>query len=188
MFQQNLFEEAQGPQSIQLVTDFITEAEESGYLDLFRTIQWQKVEMHGVVAKRRVAHFGLDYTYTKRSVNQTLPAPIGMQSLTERAAKLIHRQAEDIKEILVSYYPEGAGIGWHRDAEVFGDAIVGVSFLSDCTMKFKNPESSEVFKLFIPRRSAYVLSGDARWKWKHSITRHEEDRYSVTFRTLRSNG
>jgi alkylated DNA repair dioxygenase AlkB len=28
--------------------------------------------------------------------------------------------------VLVSYYPSGATIGWHRDAPVFGD-VVGVS-------------------------------------------------------------
>jgi alkylated DNA repair protein (DNA oxidative demethylase) len=34
-------------------------------------------------------------------------------------------------------------------------------------------------------RSAYVLSGAARWSWQHSIPPAKELRYSVTFRTLR---
>jgi alkylated DNA repair protein (DNA oxidative demethylase) len=34
-------------------------------------------------------------------------------------------------------------------------------------------------------RSAYVLSGKARWSWQHSIPPGKELRYSVTFRTLR---
>ena len=34
-------------------------------------------------------------------------------------------------------------------------------------------------------RSAYVLSGKARWSWQHSIPAAKDLRYSVTFRTLR---
>jgi alkylated DNA repair dioxygenase AlkB len=34
-------------------------------------------------------------------------------------------------------------------------------------------------------RSAYVLSGRARWSWQHSIPATNELRYSVTFRTLK---
>jgi alkylated DNA repair dioxygenase AlkB len=33
-------------------------------------------------------------------------------------------------------------------------------------------------------RSAYLLRGDARWDWQHSIPPVDELRYSVTFRTL----
>jgi DNA oxidative demethylase len=34
-------------------------------------------------------------------------------------------------------------------------------------------------------RSAYVLSGKARWSWQHSIPSTKDLRYSVTFRTLK---
>jgi alkylated DNA repair dioxygenase AlkB len=30
-----------------------------------------------------------------------------------------------------------------------------------------------------------VLAGEARWKWQHSIPPTKEERYSITFRTLR---
>jgi alkylated DNA repair dioxygenase AlkB len=184
VYQQSLFNEKHSPEHIKLIPDFISAEEERDLLNNFKTINWQKINMHGVTAKRRVAHFGLDYTYTKRSVTKTIKAPKWLDSLTARAAKLISKKASDLKEILVTYYPKGSGIGWHKDAEVFGDAVIGVSLLSDCTMKFKNLETQEVYKLFIPRRSAYIFSGDARWNWHHSISSHEHDRYSVTFRTL----
>jgi DNA oxidative demethylase len=184
MYQQDFFAHLYAPKSIVLVEDFINQAEENRFLQHFRTLQWQKIKMQGVIAKRQVVHFGLDYTYSKRSVRSTRPAPKWLNPLTEKAAKLIDKSIADIKEILVTHYPAGAGIGWHKDAEVFGDAVVGVSFLSECIMKFKNPESSAVYKLLIPPRSAYVFSGDARWKWQHSISTHSQDRYSITFRTL----
>jgi alkylated DNA repair dioxygenase AlkB len=34
-------------------------------------------------------------------------------------------------------------------------------------------------------RSAYVLQGDVRWHWQHSIPATPGERYSVTFRSLR---
>jgi alkylated DNA repair dioxygenase AlkB len=33
-------------------------------------------------------------------------------------------------------------------------------------------------------RSAYLLSGPARWVWEHSLPPLEAHRYSITFRTL----
>lgn len=185
MEQQSFFADSNQLKEISLHRDFIDESEEASLIKKFEKLPWEKIKMHGVIAKRRVVHFGLGYTYSKRAVHQTDPAPKWLDEIIERAAKLIHRSADDIKEILITHYPAGSGIGWHRDAEVFGDAIIGVSFLSDCIMKFKNPDNNEIFKLSIPRRSAYVFSGKARWEWYHSITSHREDRYSITFRTLK---
>jgi alkylated DNA repair dioxygenase AlkB len=43
----------------------------------------------------------------------------------------------------------------------------------------------EVAAIELEPRSAYVLSGKARWSWQHSIPSTRELRYSVTFRTLK---
>jgi alkylated DNA repair dioxygenase AlkB len=34
-------------------------------------------------------------------------------------------------------------------------------------------------------RSAYLLSGKARWSWQHSLPAARALRYSITFRTLK---
>jgi hypothetical protein len=39
--------------------------------------------------------------------------------------------------------------------------------------------------LTLAPRSAYLLDGAARWQWQHAIHPGREERYSVTFRTLR---
>jgi alkylated DNA repair dioxygenase AlkB len=46
-------------------------------------------------------------------------------------------------------------------------------------------EAREVAEVVLVPGSAYVLKGKARWSWQHSIPPVKEDRYSVTFRTLR---
>jgi hypothetical protein len=37
----------------------------------------------------------------------------------------------------------------------------------------------------LPPRSLYLLSGDVRWEWEHSIAPMAQQRRSITFRTLR---
>jgi alkylated DNA repair dioxygenase AlkB len=43
----------------------------------------------------------------------------------------------------------------------------------------------ERVNLILEPRSAYFLSGPARYEWEHSIPQMEALRYSITFRTLR---
>jgi alkylated DNA repair dioxygenase AlkB len=105
----------------------------------------------------------------------------------ERSAALIERDPADLAQILVSRYPEGAGIGWHRDAPTFGSRIVGVSLAGTSRMRFQRTIEGEreTSAVDLPPRSAYVLSGKARWSWQHSIPATKALRYSVTFRTLK---
>jgi alkylated DNA repair dioxygenase AlkB len=42
-----------------------------------------------------------------------------------------------------------------------------------------------VWEVLLEPRSAYALTGAARWSWQHSIPATKELRYSITFRTLR---
>jgi alkylated DNA repair dioxygenase AlkB len=99
----------------------------------------------------------------------------------------MERDPEDLVQILLSRYPAGAGIGWHRDAPMFGSHIAGVSLGAPSRMRFQRSIRSErqVAAIDLAPRSAYVLSGKARWSWQHSIPATKDLRYSVTFRTLK---
>jgi alkylated DNA repair dioxygenase AlkB len=46
------------------------------------------------------------------------------------------------------------------------------------------PGRTHVLSLELAPRSAYVLRGDVRWRWQHSIPATRALRYSLTFRTL----
>jgi alkylated DNA repair dioxygenase AlkB len=46
-------------------------------------------------------------------------------------------------------------------------------------------DAREVFEIGLEPRSGYVLADEVRWKWQHSIPATREERYSITFRTLR---
>jgi alkylated DNA repair dioxygenase AlkB len=93
-----------------------------------------------------------------------------------------------LAQILVTRYPPGATIGWHRDAPMFGPTVVGVSFLSSCRIRFQRQHEGrrQVFEVDLQPRSGYILGGAVRSAWQHSIPPTKSLRYSITFRTLRN--
>lgn len=105
--------------------------------------------------------------------------------LRRRAGDLAGVAPERLAEMLVTEYRPGAGIGWHRDAPVFGE-VVGISLGGACRFRFRRDTEADrqTFELALEPRSAYVLAGAARWQWQHSIPPVRELRYSVTFRAV----
>jgi len=175
------------PEGLTYLEDFVTAGEERSLLAVLEALDFRAVVMRGQAARRTVRHFGLDYDYEAGELVPADPLPEALEWLRERCAALIEREPADLAQILVSRYPEGAGIGWHRDAPMFGSRIAGVSLLSPCRMRFqrtvKGERETEAVEL--APRSAYVLSGKARWSWQHSIPAAKALRYSITFRTLK---
>lgn len=173
------------PEGFRYIKNFITEDEEIKILRAIKKLEWQEVRMHGVIAKRRVFHFGLDYEYNSRTLTPTLPAPPFLRALLQKAAEALKVAADELAEILISYYPPGAPIGWHRDSPHF-EKLLGVSLASSCLMKFRLMSDDETlhYKQILERRSAYIMQGEARWKWQHHIPAVKEERFSITFRTL----
>jgi alkylated DNA repair dioxygenase AlkB len=169
------------------IEEFVTEDEERDLLGVLERLDYQEVTMHGQTARRTVRMFGLDYDYSSRDVVPTDPLPEEMLWLRERAAALIEREPDDLAQILISRYPPGAGIGRHRDAPMFGSKIAGVSLRAPARMRFQRTVKGEreVEAIELAPRSAYVLSGPARWSWQHTIPATKDLRYSITFRTLR---
>jgi alkylated DNA repair protein (DNA oxidative demethylase) len=69
---------------------------------------------------------------------------------------------------------------------MFGPKVIGVSLLSPCEMRFqrRGADLRRTYRLQLEARSAYALTGTARWSWQHSIPSTPALRYSVTFRTF----
>jgi alkylated DNA repair protein (DNA oxidative demethylase) len=169
------------------VEDFISVEEERELLGFIETLDFRPVVMRGQAAKRTVRHFGLDYDYESGELVAADPLPAPLTALRGRCAALIERERSDLVQILVSRYPPGAGIGWHRDAPMFGSKIAGVSLGAPCRMRFQRTVAGarRVAECDLAPRSAYVLTGAARWSWQHSIPATKALRYSITFRTLK---
>jgi alkylated DNA repair dioxygenase AlkB len=174
------------PEGLLYVPDFLTGGEEEQLIEEFRRLEFREFSMHGVVAKRRVLHFGLLYGYESWKLTEGPPIPDYLVPIRERCAGLAGVEPEQLPEALLTEYRTGAGIGWHRDAPMFG-TVVGLSLAGTCRMRFQRGKGGDrqTAEVLLEPRSAYVLSGPARTEWQHSIPATKELRYSITFRTLR---
>jgi alkylated DNA repair dioxygenase AlkB len=144
-------------------------------------------EFHGYRGNRRVVNFGLKYDFSRRSVQRAEDMPSFLDDLLNRAASFAGCEKDAFRQVGVNEYRAGAGIGWHKDKPEFG-IIVGVSLLAPSTMRFRRRHNKEWIRIShtLKPRSIYILSGEARKDWEHSIPPLDALRYSITFRTLSS--
>lgn len=171
---------------------FLSAAEESALVHAIEKVEFAAFEMRGVVAKRRVAFYGRHYDESR---GPERPIPEFMFPIRDRLAEWAGLEPSAFAMALINEYSVGAPIGWHRDAPQY-DMIAGVSLLSSARMKLRPYVSpKDVPNLKGPRkttheielmpRSAYLISGEARQAYEHSIPPATALRYSLTFRTLR---
>jgi len=172
--------------------DVITVEEESALLDEVTALAFRPFMFRGIEARRRVAAFGVGYSFDRQALTEAPPLPAFLLPLAARVAPLGGVAVGDIAEALVTDYSPGAGIGWHRDAPPF-DVIIGVSLLAPCLFRLRpyvppgrsRRGQGKPLSLTVAARSAYVLSGSARSDWEHHIPQGVTRRVSITFRTLR---
>jgi hypothetical protein len=75
--------------------------------------------------------------------------------------------------ILVQAYPPKASFMSHYDSKFrWGETVVGVCLGAPCEMLFTpNDKSLPNVRVWLPRRSIYVMAGDSRRLWKHGLFR-----------------
>jgi alkylated DNA repair protein (DNA oxidative demethylase) len=175
------------PAGLRYVPEVLDEDEEGELLAVLAGLDYSTVVLRGQAARRVVRHYGWDYGYESRALAPADPLPAALEPVRARAAALIERTPADLAEVLVTRYPPGAGIGWHRDAPMFGPEVVGVSLAAEARMRFQRRRGGEreTSELVLAPRSAYVLAGAARSAWQHSLPALKAERYSITFRTVR---
>ena len=180
---------AEEPEGLVLRPELLTAGEEAELLERLAALRFDPIVMHGQAARRTARHYGLGYDYETRSPQPGEPIPDWLLPVRRRAAELAGEAPEALVEILVQRYPPGATIGWHRDAPAFG-TVIGVSLGGSARLRFQRGkgERRRVWEVALEPRSGYVLAGEARRSWQHSIPPARELRHSITFRTLRSPG
>lgn len=176
----------EAPEGLRYLPDFLSEEEERALADALARLEFKEIHMHGVVAKRTVVHYGWDYGYESWRITPAPPMPRFLLPLRDRCAGMAGLEPCALEEVLVSRYPPGASIGWHRDAPMFGPVVIGVSLLGAARMRFRRKVGGELVTsaLELAPRSAYVLAGPARTVWQHTLSPVKSLRYSLSFRTV----
>ena len=185
--QPSLFDDPALPGGLVYRAGFLSQAEETALADEVAQLPFQAFEFHGFLGNRRTVSFGWRYAFDGSGLHEAEPMPDFLLPLRDRAAALAGLEPDLFAHVLVTEYAPGAGIGWHKDRSVF-DQVVGVSLLAPARLRFRRKKDAgwERFSLEAAPGSAYLLSGEIRSEWEHSIPAMEALRYSITFRTLRA--
>jgi alkylated DNA repair dioxygenase AlkB len=180
-----LFNRTFGPEGLRYQPDFISEDEEKHLIARIRALPLAPVQFGAYEGKRRVASFGWRYDYSQRKLEQAEELPTWIAPLIARIEPFAGLQSQAVRQVLCTEYDRGVGIGWHRDKPHF-DEIFGLSLASACKFRFrrKTGEKWERFTLEAQPRSLYMMSGESRRIWEHSIPPVDARRYSITFRTM----
>lgn len=174
------------PEGFRYRSDVLTETEEQALVLAIERLDLAPFEFQGFLGKRRVTSFGWRYDFNGGGLQKIEDMPAFLCQVRRAAAELAELPETALEQVLVTEYPPGAVIGWHKDRSVFGD-VVGISLLAECRFRFRRKARAgwERRSLLLEPRSAYLLRGPSRTEWEHSIPAVESLRYSITFRTLR---
>ena len=163
----------------------ISAVEEEEAVAEFHRLPFEPFQFHQYTGNRRIVSFGWRYDYAGRALRPSDPIPAFLLPLRDKAATFAGVPADELRQILVTEYAPGAGIGWHRDKPMFRD-VVAISFVSACTLRLRrrDGEGWQRFSRPVAPRSAYLLRGVARREWEHSVPALKTLRYSLTFRNF----
>ncbi|CAO0790449.1 unnamed protein product [Mucor circinelloides] len=179
-----------------LIEEAVTVSEEAGLIESVNKEKWSGLGIGpNPELKRRTQQYGHLFSYRYRKVLEEYgPLPGFTDFLVDRIMdnKWMPNKPN---HLLVNEYNPGQGIMPHVDAPaLFGAAILSLSLLSECIMKFTCEDQS--IDIILPRRSLAILTGDARYKFKHGISKdliettdsgiiiERDKRISFTFREI----
>jgi alkylated DNA repair dioxygenase AlkB len=167
----------------------IDAAEERALTERLGGIDLAPFRFHGWLGNRKTQSFGWRYDFEDASFAPAEPLPDWLDPLRRKAAAFAGIAPDAFVHVLLARYDPGAGIGWHRDRDVF-EKVVGVSLATPATLRFRKrtPTGFSRARVELAPRSAYLLAGEARHEWEHSIVPGQQLRFSITFRTLSEKG
>jgi alkylated DNA repair dioxygenase AlkB len=173
---------------IQYVPHYIDERTQDQLVTVVDQSPWQ------LSARHRVQVYGYHYNHRQRAAYRIGELPLWSVAIAERLQRDGFVPTTP-NQLVANDYDPGVGIFDHVDQAVFGDVVVSVSLGSTCVMRFTQAEPEASRELLLEPGSVLVLSGEARWDWKHGIPDRLSDRWhdreyvrsrrvSLTFRAV----
>ena len=178
---------------LKYIPDFLSATEEDELIKIIDNQEWS------TELKRRVQHYGWRYDYKARHIDPSM----SLGPLPEWAAKLARRLASEglvpmfPDQLIVNEYTADQGISSHVDSDSFADGVAMISLLESWGMVFRKKRPKDKIEKLLERRSATILTGEARYDWKHEIPKRKSEicgpgkkrkdrkrRISLTFRKV----
>jgi alkylated DNA repair dioxygenase AlkB len=177
------------PAGLRYLPEFVSIEQEQQLLAAISRVPMQEAQYYEYTAKRRIASYGSSYDFEARQLRDAAPLPDFLISLRRRLADLVSLPEDSFAQALITEYRPGTPLGWHRDAPNY-ELVTGVSLGGRCRIRFRpypprRGRDPKTFALELEPRSVYVMRDEVRWNWQHSIPAAPEQRWSITFRTLR---
>jgi len=177
------------PPGFLYLPDFLSVEEEARLLQTISKIELKTFNFHGYEARRNVASFGAGWSFSKQAVSIGPDIPPDFDKLLQKIAEQLKVSKDAFGQLLVTEYPPGSVINWHRDAPPY-DFIVGISLNADCIFRLRPHDKRKqgrksIISFNVSRGSMYVMKGISRSDWEHSTAPVKQTRYSITLRTLR---
>lgn len=186
-----LFEQddAAGPNGLRYAPKFISSEMERELIAHIFELPLKPFQFGAFEGHRRVKSFGFRYDYSEQRLVEAEPVPPWLTTQAREVESFGDLPEGSVGQVLCTEYEVGVGIGWHRDKAHF-DKVFGLSLGSSCKLRFRRRrgEKWERFTLQAEPRSLYLMDGEARLTWEHSIPGVEQRRYSITFRTMKHEG
>uniref|UniRef100_A0A7S3EF57 Fe2OG dioxygenase domain-containing protein n=1 Tax=Rhodosorus marinus TaxID=101924 RepID=A0A7S3EF57_9RHOD len=159
-----------GIRGLTLLEGFLTEAEEQTLLRAVDSKGWENL------SKRRVQHHGYAFDYKVRGVNpreKIGPLPRFVEPIVSRL-KALDDVGQEFDQLTVNEYVPGVGLSPHVDTHsMFTNVLASVSLAGHTVMEFRRGDEKQA--LLLQRRSVLILSGEARYAWRHYIPHRKTD-------------
>jgi alkylated DNA repair dioxygenase AlkB len=189
MQQSELFAPSPPPPGMHYRSEFVSPDEEQALIAAIRSLPLTEAKYQQYTARRRTVNFGAGYDFSHQHATPAPALPEQFHWLLDRAAAWAGLNPSSFVQALVAEYRVGTPLGWHRDVPDY-EVIVGISLAGAARLRMRPYPYSlqrkrEVIAVTLEPRSAYILSGVARWGWQHQVPPTKVLRYSVTFRSAR---
>jgi alkylated DNA repair dioxygenase AlkB len=177
------------PEGFEYRPDFITAEEEADLVAEIGQLPLREAQYKEFTAKRRIVSYGGTYDFSSNELLPAGPIPLSLHGLRERISLWAAVPAREFTHALIAEYQTGTQLGWHRDVPEF-EVVCGVSLAGAARMKlrrypYRKGSRAQTLAVTLEPRSAYIMRGEARWRWQHSIPPTKNLRYSITFRSRR---
>lgn len=186
IYQHELFAPAPPVPGLTLIEEVVSTGEDADLAALLDAAPLAPFQFGQWRGKRLTASYGSGYDFTRQRVAEAPAMPDWLLGLRGRLAPLVGKRPEEFVQALLIRYDPGAGIGWHRDRPQYGE-VIGLSLTAPASFRLRRrtPGGFERRNVKLKPRSLYLLSGEVRREWEHSIAPMDATRRSITFRTLR---